>query len=190
MDRDEIEGALRELSEELNRRGVVARIYLVGGAAMVLAYQSRISTDDVDGSGYPTDDVMAVAAEVAERRGLQPDWLHDSVKVYFPTFKGPDWRPVFKVGTVEVVVADERTLLAMKMQASRGRRDEADIKFLLGRCQITAVGDAVALYEQYFPEDDLPDRALPMLRFALEQTGTQNEELARRSLDTTRDQNS
>jgi hypothetical protein len=47
MDRDEIEGALRELAQEVDERGVMARIYLVGGAAMVLAYQSRFSTDDV-----------------------------------------------------------------------------------------------------------------------------------------------
>jgi hypothetical protein len=169
MDRSEIEGALRELSEELDRRGVVARIYLVGGAAMVLAYESRFSTDDVDGSGHPTDAVLAAAGEIAERRGLHPDWLHDSVKVYFPTFKEPDWRPVFKVGTVEVVVADERTLLAMKMRASRGRRDEVDIKFLLDKCGINSVDEALALYEEYFPEDELPDRAVPMLRHALEQ---------------------
>ena len=170
MDRDEIEGALRELSVVLDQRGVVARIYLVGGAAMVLAYESRFSTDDVDGSGYPTDAVLAASVDIAERRGLPPDWLHDFVKVYFPTFKEPDWRPVFKVGTVEVVVADERTLLAMKMRASRGRRDEVDIVFLLDKCGITSVEGALTLYEEYFPEDELPDRAVPMLRHALERS--------------------
>ena len=169
MDRNEIDGALRELSELLDRQGVVARIYLVGGAAMVLAYESRFSTDDVDGSGYPTDAVIAAAAEIAERRRLPSDWLHDSVKVYFPTFKEPDWRPVFKIGIVEVVVADERTLLAMKMRASRGRRDEADIRFLLEKCGCESVDDALALYEEYFPEDELPERAVPMLRYAFEQ---------------------
>jgi nucleotide-binding universal stress UspA family protein len=168
MDRDEIEGALRELARELDERGVTARIYLVGGAAMVLAYESRFSTDDVDGSGYPTDEVLAVAAEVAERRGLRPNWLDDSVKVYLPVAREPEWRPVIKVGNVEVAVADERTLLAMKMRASRGRRDEADIQFLIGKCQITSVDDALALYEEYFPEDDLPARAIPMLHHALD----------------------
>jgi hypothetical protein len=171
MDRDEIEGALRELAEELDGRGVVARIFLVGGAAMVLAYESRFSTDDVDASGYPTEDVVAVAAEVAERRGLQPGWLDDSVKVYLPVASEPEWRPVFKVGSVEVVVADERTLLAMKMRASRGRRDEADIQFLVDKCRITSVDDALELYEEYFPEDELPPRAIPMLRHALDGLG-------------------
>jgi hypothetical protein len=172
MDRDEIEGALRELAEKLDGRGVVARIYLVGGAAMVLAYESRFSTDDVDAPGYPTDDVLEVAAEVAEHRGLRPDWLDDSVKVYLPIASEPEWRPVFKVGSVEVVVADERTLLAMKMRASRGRRDEADIKFLLNECHITSIDDALVLYEEYFPEDEFPPRAIPMLRHALDGSDT------------------
>jgi Nucleotidyl transferase of unknown function (DUF2204) len=170
MDRYEIEGALRELAEVLDERGVLARIYLVGGAAMVLAYESRFSTDDVDGSCYPTEEVLAVAADVATRRGLRSNWLDDSVKVYLPVASEPEGRPVIKVGSVEVVVADERTLLAMKMRASRGRRDEADMQFLLDRCQITSVEDALALYEQYFPEDDLPPRAIPMLRHALDRS--------------------
>ena len=136
---------------------------------MVLAYESRFTTDHVDGSGYPTDAVVAAAGDIAERRGLHPDWLHDSVEVYLPTFKEPDWRPVFKVGTVEVVVADERTLLAMKMRTSRGRRDEVDIKFLLDKCGISSVDEALTLYEEYFAEDELPDRAVPMLRYALGQ---------------------
>jgi hypothetical protein len=71
------------------------------------------------------------------------------------------------VGTVEVVVADERTLLAMMMQASKGRRDEADIEILLGTCQIISVDAALALYEEYFPEDELPPQVIPLLRHAL-----------------------
>jgi hypothetical protein len=173
MDRDDIEGALRELAEELDDRGIVARIYLVGGAAMVLAYQSRFSTDDVDASGYPTEEVLAVSLNVAERRGLRPNWLDDSVKVYIPVASEPEWRPVIKVGSVEVVVADERTLLAMKLRASRGRRDEGDIEFLLDKCQIASVDDALALYEEYFPEDALPPRAIPILRHALGESGNQ-----------------
>ncbi len=111
-----------------------------------------------------------MAAEVAERRGLRSNWLDDSVKVYFPIASEPEWRPVIKVGSVEVVVADERTLLAMKMRASRGRRDEADIESLLEKCQIISVNDALALYEEYLPEDDLSPQAIPMLRHALDES--------------------
>jgi len=52
-------------------------------------------------------------------------------KTFVPVFKEPGWRPVFKAGGVEVVAADERSMLAMKMRVGRGRPDELDIQFLL-----------------------------------------------------------
>jgi Nucleotidyltransferase of unknown function (DUF6036) len=168
MDRDEIEAALREVSDDLHRRGVVARVCIVGGAAMVLAFDSRFSTADVDADFSPTEEVVAAVAKVASSRGLPAQWLNDSAKIFIPSFKNPDWRPVFKVGNVEILTADERTMLAMKMRASRGSRDIEDIRLLLAKCHIQDEGQAHALYNEFFPEDPLPTRAGPLLRRALE----------------------
>jgi hypothetical protein len=43
-----IEDAFRRLGERLARRGVIADLYVFGGAAMALAYDSRRATRDVD----------------------------------------------------------------------------------------------------------------------------------------------
>jgi hypothetical protein len=172
VDRQEIEAALRDVSEELARRGVNARIYVVGGAAMSLAFHARLSTADVDADVYPADDVLDVAREVGVKRELPENWLNDSAKQFIPAFKDPEWRPVFRLGGVEIATADERAMLAMKMRASRGSRDVEDIKFLLGKCHITNESDALALYEDYFPEDPLPERARPLLRGALAEVGS------------------
>ena len=59
-------------------------------------------------------------------------------------------------------------MLAMKICASRGRRHEADLRFLLAECGITSEDDAVALSDECFPEDPLKPTARPMIRFALE----------------------
>ena len=172
MDRSEIVSALEELSEVLNERGVNARIYVVGGAAMSLAFSSRYSTEDVV-DAYPTEDVITVAREIAHRRGLPEDWLNLSAKQFIPAFKDPEWRPVSRVGNVEMVAADERAMLAMKMRASRPSRDFEDIKFLLDLCGVSSESDAVSLYNEYFPDDPLPKRAFPLLRAALpEQNST------------------
>src|ERR1700677_4373178 len=167
MDRSEIVSALGELSEVLNERGVTARIYVVGGAAMSLAFSSRYSTEDVDVDAYPTEDVISVAREIAHRRGLTDDWLNLSAKQLIPAFKDPEWRPVSRVGNVEIVAADERAMLAMKLRASRPSRDFGGIKFLLQLCGISTASDAVSLYNGYFPDDPLPKRAFPLLRAAL-----------------------
>ena len=174
LNRGEMESALAELAEHLNVRNVKAKIYLVGGAVMVLAFDARFSTGDIDASIVPTDDVLAVAAEIGERRGLAPDWLNNSASQFIPGFKEPDWQPILKAGNVEIVAADERSMLAMKMRAGRGSRDRADINFLMKRCGITNVAEALELYEEFFPEDPLPNRTLPLLDEAIAALGPQS----------------
>ena len=168
LNRVEMESALAELADRLNARYVKAKIYLVGGAVMVLAFDARFSTGDIDGAVYPTDEVLAVAAEIGERRGLGAEWLNNSAQQFIPVFKDPEWQPILKSGNVEIVAADERSMLAMKMRAGRGARDSLDINFLVKKCGITTVAEALDLYDEYFPEDPLPDRTLPLLDEAIE----------------------
>ena len=46
--REEIQDGLRRLGELAQARGLYVRLTLVGGAVMVLSYQARQSTRDVD----------------------------------------------------------------------------------------------------------------------------------------------
>lgn len=160
--------ALRAVGEELERRGISAKLFIVGGAVMVLAYDSRDATEDVDGDFYPRDAVREVASEVGRLQGLPDDWLNAAANGFIPMFKSPDWRPLYHFGSLEIVAADDRTMLAMKIRASRGRRDEPDIALLLQSCGITSVGQAFALYEEYFPEDPAPKRARAILEYLLQ----------------------
>ncbi len=174
LNRDEMESALAELANQLNALNVKAKICLVGGAVMVLAFDARFSTGDIDGSMHPTDDVLAVAAEIGERRGLGAEWLNNSAQQFIPIFKEPNWQPILKSGNVEIVAADERSMMAMKMRAGRGSWDRLDINFLVKRCGITSVAEALELYEEFFPEDPLPDRTLPLLDEAIAALGPQS----------------
>jgi hypothetical protein len=47
MDREEIIAALTELAAELQRRGTSADMYVVGGAAIALAFDERRATRDL-----------------------------------------------------------------------------------------------------------------------------------------------
>jgi len=168
MDRDEMIQVLKEVGEILRSRDISAKLYLVGGAVMVLAHDSRDATYDVDGDFYPRDEVAQVAHEVGVRHGLPDDWLNAAAIGFIPVFQSPDWRPLYHFGSLEIVAADSRTMLAMKIRASRGRRDEPDIALLLRECGVTTINEAMALYQEYFPEDPAPRRALAILEYLLQ----------------------
>jgi hypothetical protein len=73
LGREGIEEAFRRLGDRLAKRGVVADIYVFGGAAMALAYDSRRATRDVDALFKPHGIVLEEAQAVAAELGL-PTW--------------------------------------------------------------------------------------------------------------------
>ena len=84
MRRDEILGHLRALGALLHEEGIVGEMYVVGGAAIALAFDERRSTRDVDAVFEPKRAIYAAAARVAAERDLPSGWLNDAVKGWNP----------------------------------------------------------------------------------------------------------
>jgi hypothetical protein len=162
--RARIIGALEALGNELTSEGVRGQIFIVGGAAMALAYSTRRVTKDIDAVFEPKSVIYAAAAKVAEELGLPEDWLNDAVKSYVP---GPDEhpRPIPDVHGIEVTTASPRYLLAMKLMAMRFGEDDADIEVLLRECGVRTVEEALDLLRSVYPAQEPP----PKTRFFLEE---------------------
>ena len=63
---------LEELNEKLAEHGVYGEMYVVGGAAMVLTYESSRSTSDIDCViTNESDRIHEAAAQIAAER---PEW--------------------------------------------------------------------------------------------------------------------
>jgi hypothetical protein len=77
LGRAEIERAFTALGERLVRRGVVADVFVVGGAAMALAYDATRVTRDVDAVFKPHGIVLEGARKVADDLGLPSWWLNE-----------------------------------------------------------------------------------------------------------------
>jgi len=101
MDREEIIEALTALAHRLHRRGVHGEMYVVGGAAIALAYSARRSTRDVDAVFESKMAIYQAAGEVADELGLPAGWLNDAVKGFLAgdggdlrSWEGHEHRPV------------------------------------------------------------------------------------------------
>ena len=130
LDRGTILELLGELGDRLAAQGQRADFYVVGGAAMLLAYGREQMTRDIDAVFEPKEAIYREAEAMAQDRPWLGDgWLNDAVKGFI---NGPDPEPeaaevILKTGSLSVQVASPRRLLAMKVAAARVERDRDDI---------------------------------------------------------------
>lgn len=156
LTREQIIEALERLDRALARQGVRAELYLVGGAVMCIALNARASTKDVDGWFTEPQAVRAAARQVAAEMHLPDDWLNDAAKAFIPggaTFER--WR---SFDHLDVSVADDRTLLAMKCAAARTEEDVADVRTLAARLGLTTAADVLGIVVRFYPIERLPVR--------------------------------
>ena len=164
LSRAEIRRAFERLSDELARREVRAECFVVGGAAIAMAYATRRVTRDVDAIFEPKAVVYDAARVVAGELSLPDDWLNDAVKAFAPG-EDHERRVVLRTPSLSVSVASPRYLLAMKLLAARVDQDVEDIKLLYELCSFTTADEGMDLVEAAYPGHLIEART----RFLLEE---------------------
>ena len=162
LDPARIRDLFTRLGERLQRRGVVGDVYVIGGAAMALAYDARRATRDIDAVVVPHGVVLEEAHALAQEVGLPQWWLNEQASVYVAPGGDPTAPLTFDHPGLRVSTASPEHLLAMKAMASR-RRDVDDLRILIGVLQLTSAAQVVAVCARVFPDEQLPDRTHLML---------------------------
>lgn len=162
--RAEILRALGALGDELSSRGIRGQIFIVGGAAMALAYSTRRVTKDIEAVFEPKSSIYEAAAKVAEDLALPEDWLNDAAKGFMPGSDG-EARPVPDIHGIEITTASPRYLLAMKLMAMRIGEDDEDIELLIRECDLHTADEALELVQSMYPARE----PSPKTRFFLEE---------------------
>ena len=163
MDRGEIIDALTALAAELTQRGVSAEMYVVGGAAIALAFDERRSTRDIDAVFEPKSVVYEAAASVGEQRSLPAGWLNDAVKGFLAG-DDPAAAPVLDLPGLRCLTASPETLLALKVLAHRVGEDEDDLLLLADKLGLESAEEVLSIAERTYG-----DRLDPAARFFVEQ---------------------
>lgn len=164
LDASRVHALFQELSERLASAEISAQLFVVGGAAMALAYDASRLTRDVDALFIPAPEVRRIAEEMSGEHGLEPDWLNDAAKGFLP---GADEHPrtVFDSESLLVQVPSPEYLLAMKLHASRDERDLDDAVLLFDRLGYTSTQECIDLLTSTYARGQL----LPRHRYVAEE---------------------
>ena len=176
--RDSLLTAFQELGQAAWEEGATVEIAVYGGSALMLVFDWRIATKDVDGVfERDRERVRRLAARVAEVHGWPDDWLNDGVKGFlsvrdqeigmqhllgeFPSANEPGLR---------VFVPRPEYLFAMKCRAMRlggvdENRDIEDIRRLAAEIGLTNLDEALAMVASFYPRAQLQ----PKVQFGLEE---------------------
>jgi hypothetical protein len=163
----DIERHLTDFAETVDQAGISVTIELFGGAAMALAHYDRPPTNDVDGSIRPAELVLKMAADFGRARGLPDDWLNNKAAVQLLPQDRPPATPIIERGRVTISLAAPETLLAMKLRACRPRKDFYDLAYLLRRCDVRSVEEAIEHLDQYYSDEELSPRDQALVEAAL-----------------------
>lgn len=156
---------LSALSDELGAQSLSADLMIVGGAAMVLVYDARAATRDIDGVFEPKDRVYDAARRVAAAEGLRDDWLNDAAKSFIPPEAPGSARTIAEFAHLSVSAPAPEYLLGMKIFAARAERDADDIRTLYRICGYSTAQEGIELVERLYPAESLA----PKVRFLLEE---------------------
>lgn len=149
--RDTIVRSLEELGRRLELAGVRAELYIVGGAAMALAFARDRVTRDIDAVFVPKSRVYEEAQAMAlEDDTLGPDWLNDAVKGFLPSIEDSEAEVILDGPGIRVLVASPRRLLAMKVFAARVDRDRDDILTLCQHANIRTITEVLELTQDLY----------------------------------------
>ncbi len=161
--RAELERAFTALGERLARRGIVADVFVVGGAAMALAYDATRVTRDVDATFLPHGIVIEEARHVADALGLPYWWLNEQASIYISGKDDPGKRRVFDHPGLRVMAASPGHIFAMKALAAR-TRDVDDLRLLADIIGVESADEALQICADFYPGEPVPQRSVAVLR--------------------------
>jgi hypothetical protein len=173
MTKNVVTQALRRLGELAAESGVELELCIYGGALMMLAYDARAMTKDVDAVILPSRKGLALAAQVGRELGLPENWLNDDVKAFLAPTGQTRPLPLDMPGMM-ITAPTASYLLAMKALACRNplpgyQGDLDDLRFLIRKLSIQSVDDIQRIIDKYYPDDVIPPEHVVLLETILDE---------------------
>ena len=155
LTRAQIVRALTRLGGLCAEAGIKAEIAIYGGAVMMIAYDCRKATKDIDAIFHPAGAVEPLIRQVAGELNLPEDWMNSGVKAFVGTREVRETFSELQIPGLVVTRPAPEYLLAMKCLAARlptlfRAGDLDDIKFLLRRLRIRSINEVDAIVGDFY----------------------------------------
>ncbi len=171
MKKESLLSALRLLGQLAQAEGIKLEISIYGGAAFLLAFDSRDATKDVDTILKPKEEGERLVVQVARELDIPADWLNSDVE----QFISPKREAKRRLAAIEdqtgliVHVPTGRYLLAMKALACRRpigeyKGDIEDLGFLIRKLGIKSVSEIQDAVDGFYPDDIIRPRDEALLQ--------------------------
>ncbi|MHB1679222.1 MAG: DUF6036 family nucleotidyltransferase [bacterium] len=154
---------LELIAKKLKSTNKTADIGIYGGSAIILLWEFRKSTRDIDiiiRNGE--EEIKNIAKEIAVEKNYPENWLSDQVRTFTSInyqerlfLEIPKDEPSLRIFTPTT-----KYLFAMKCMAMRHETDTEDVKNLIKLLKITKEEDVLSIIDKYYPYDVIPDRTL------------------------------
>lgn len=167
--------ALTRLGELAQDQGLTLEVSLYGGALMMLAYDARAVTKDVDAIVHPSAVGRKLVAQVGQEMGLPENWLNDQVKMFLAPSQQLRSIPWEGPG-IQLTAPTTGYLLAMKALACRNplpgyEGDIGDLRFLIRKMEISSVDEIQAYIDRYYPDDVITSEQRLLLETLIQEDG-------------------
>lgn len=149
----------KEIDTELSKPEIKADLFVIGGTAMVMAYDARPSTRDIDGIWKPTEAIRKIIEKISKKYGIEDDWLNDAAKGLMPNIADENPVTIFDGEYLTVSAPSPQYLLATKILASRQTRDREDIELLIKICKFKNIEQCIEVVDKYYPGRTLQARS-------------------------------
>ena len=160
LDRERLTSLFDDLSRELEFARTRVQIYVIGGAAMSMAFSRDRTTRDVDAridAGHGA--LMKAVEKIARKRGLTRNWLNEEATSAIPRESDRNARTLYNSPYLTVTGASPKHLLAMKLEAGRAR-DMNDVKILMKRLGLSDAAEATGIHARLYAGKPMKARAV------------------------------
>jgi len=140
---------------------------------MMLAFQARQTTKDVDAIFAPAREIREAAKLVAQELALEEDWLNDAAKGFLSPQGEFVEAPLPAWSNLRVLAPTPQYMLAMKVMAARLETgpDKEDITLLVNRLGLSSAPQALEIVLRYYDESKILPRSVYVLDEIFEEKG-------------------